>query len=43
MADRPEPFMQLGRYFAAARIAHEYIADIFRELEILLSGRFGSL
>ena len=32
MADRPEPFTQLDRYFAAARIAHEYVGDIFQEL-----------
>jgi hypothetical protein len=32
MADRPGPFGQLDRYFAAATIAHEYVADLHREL-----------
>jgi hypothetical protein len=32
MIDRPGPLGQLDGYFAAARIAHEYIADLHREL-----------
>jgi hypothetical protein len=32
MAERPGPLLQLDRYFAAATIAHEYIADLHREL-----------
>jgi hypothetical protein len=32
MANRPEPVGRLDRYFAAATIAHEYVADLHREL-----------
>lgn len=32
MMDRPGPLGQLDGYFAAARIAHEYVADMHREL-----------
>jgi hypothetical protein len=32
MIDRPEPLARLDRYFAAARIAHEYASDLHREL-----------
>jgi hypothetical protein len=32
MIDRPRPLEQLDGYFAAARIAHEYVADMHREL-----------
>jgi hypothetical protein len=32
MIDRPGPLGQLDGYFAAARIAHEYVADMHREL-----------
>jgi hypothetical protein len=32
MIDRPGPLGQLDGYFAAARIAHEYVADLHREL-----------
>jgi hypothetical protein len=35
MAERPRPLKQLDRYFAAATIAHEYIADLHRELAAL--------
>jgi hypothetical protein len=28
VVERPEPLKQLDRYFAAATIAHEYIADL---------------
>lgn len=35
MAERPGPLGQLDRYFAAATIAHEYIADLHRELTSL--------
>jgi hypothetical protein len=35
MAERPGPLLQLDRYFAAATIAHEYIADLHRELVAL--------
>ncbi|HTR88475.1 MAG TPA: hypothetical protein VMG62_00020 [Solirubrobacteraceae bacterium] len=29
---RPQPLRELDRYFAAARIAHEYVSDLHREL-----------
>jgi len=32
MPDRPAPLELLDRHFEAARIAHEYIADLHREL-----------
>jgi hypothetical protein len=32
MAELPDPIQRLDRYFMAARIAHEYIADKHREL-----------
>jgi hypothetical protein len=32
MTDRPQPLRRLDGYFAAARIAHEYISDLHREL-----------
>lgn len=32
MTDRPGPLGLLDRYFAAARIAHEYVFDLHREL-----------
>jgi hypothetical protein len=32
MIDRPGPLRDLDGYFAAARIAHEYVADLHREL-----------
>jgi hypothetical protein len=32
MAERPQPLEQLDRYFAAATIAHELIADLHLEL-----------
>jgi len=32
MIERPGPLGQLDGYFAAARIAHEYVADLHREL-----------
>jgi hypothetical protein len=32
MAERPQPLEQLDRYFAAATIAHEFIADLHLEL-----------
>ncbi len=32
MTDRPVPLAQLDRHFAAATIAHEYVADLHREL-----------
>lgn len=32
MAARPEPLARIDRYFAAARIAHEAIWDLHREL-----------
>jgi hypothetical protein len=32
MSERPEPLKQLDAYFAAATIAHEYIADLHLEL-----------
>jgi hypothetical protein len=32
MTDRPQPLERLDGYFAAARIAHEYISDLHREL-----------
>jgi hypothetical protein len=32
MTERPYPFKALDRYFAAATIAHEYLADLHREL-----------
>jgi hypothetical protein len=32
MINRPGPLGQLDGYFAAARIAHEYVADLHREL-----------
>ncbi len=32
MIDRPGPLGQLDGYLAAARIAHEYVADLHREL-----------
>jgi predicted metal-dependent hydrolase len=35
MAERPAPLEQLDRYFAATTIAHEYIADLHRELAAL--------
>jgi hypothetical protein len=35
MAERPGPLRQLDRYFAAATIAHEYIADLHQELVML--------
>jgi hypothetical protein len=38
MVERPEPLKQLDRYFAAATIAHEYIADLHRELATLGKG-----
>jgi hypothetical protein len=39
MAERPGPLRQLDRYFAAATIAHEYIADLHRELAALHQDR----
>ena len=35
MTERPDPFAALDRYFAAATIAHEYVADLHRELGAL--------
>ena len=35
MTERPDPFAAVDRYFAAATIAHEYIADLHRELGAL--------
>ncbi len=35
MVDRPRPLRHLDRYFAAATIAHEYIADLHRQLSAL--------
>jgi hypothetical protein len=35
MTERPDPFAALDRYFAAATIAHEYVADLQRELAAL--------
>lgn len=35
MAERPGPLARLDRYFAAATIAHEYIADLHLELVAL--------
>jgi hypothetical protein len=35
MTERPDPFAALDRYFAAATIAHEYVADLHRELAAL--------
>lgn len=35
MVERPEPLGRLDRYFAAATLAHEYIADLHRELTAL--------
>ena len=35
MTERPDPFAALDRYFAAATIAHEYLADLHRELGAL--------
>jgi hypothetical protein len=32
MIDRPEPLKRLDGYFGAARIAHEYVSDLHREL-----------
>lgn len=32
MTALPSPLEQVGRYFAAATIAHEYVADLDREL-----------
>lgn len=32
MTKRPDPLRRLDGYFAAARIAHEYVADLHREL-----------
>jgi hypothetical protein len=32
LTDCPDPFAALDRYFAAATIAHEYLADLHREL-----------
>lgn len=32
MTGRPQPLRRLDGYFAAARIAHEYISDLHREL-----------
>jgi hypothetical protein len=32
MTKRPDPLRQVDSYFAAARIAHEYAADLHREL-----------
>ncbi|MGO9762727.1 MAG: hypothetical protein ACLP1Q_15850 [Solirubrobacteraceae bacterium] len=32
MIDRPGPLGHLDGYFAATRIAHEYVADLHREL-----------
>lgn len=32
MTDRPEPLGLVDTYFAAARIAHEYVFDLHREL-----------
>jgi hypothetical protein len=35
MTERPDPFAALDRYFAAATIAHEYLAELHRELGAL--------
>lgn len=35
MTERPDPFAALDRYFGAATIAHEYVADLHRELGAL--------
>ncbi len=35
MVERPGPLRHLDRYFAAATIAHEYIADLHRQLSAL--------
>jgi len=35
MSERPDPFLALDRYFAAATIAHEYLADLHLELAAL--------
>lgn len=35
MVERPASLAQLDRFFAAATIAHEYIADLHRELVTL--------
>lgn len=35
MTERPDPFAALDRYFAAATIAHEYVADLHLELAAL--------
>ncbi len=32
MTERPDPFAALDRYFAAATIAHAYLAELHREL-----------
>ncbi len=34
-AERPDPLAVLDGYFAAARIAHEYVFDVHRELVAL--------
>lgn len=38
MTNRPGPLKRLDSYFAAARIAHEYIFDLYRELAELDTG-----
>jgi hypothetical protein len=35
MTERPDPFAALDRYFAVATIAHEYLAELHRELAAL--------
>jgi hypothetical protein len=35
MTERPDPFAALDRHFAAATIAHEYLADLHLELAAL--------
>ena len=35
MTERPDPFAALDRYFAAATIAHEYLAELHRALGAL--------
>jgi hypothetical protein len=35
VTERPDPFAALDRFFAAATIAHEYVADLHRELGAL--------
>jgi hypothetical protein len=39
MTERPDPFAALDRYFAAATIAHEYLAELHRELGVLGADR----